>query len=300
MDVKFDFNLVRIFCTLYETGSLTKTADLLEISQPAISHSLKKLRNLYNDQLFIRTDGRMLPTDFAENISIKLLASHEMILSSLPNQDQKQIKKNFIFTMSDMCQSYFVAPLCLLMEDQQNKVNIDIMQIQQDSIQTAMRDGKIDFAIGHLPVLNQCNDHIIYEKLFDDKFVLMLRDGHPAYQHNQPISYENLELIGVKSLTTGHTELVRQINQEFEQNTVLNISSYSVAPEIVSKTDYGVIIPKSFAKRFNYENQFMIFDIDIPQNIIDIGIYYHKLFRNDYSIKWMREIILDNFRTNHC
>lgn len=66
MDIKFDFNLVRIFCTLYETGSLTKTAEILEISQPAISHSLKKLRNLYNDQLFIRTDGRMLPTSLAE------------------------------------------------------------------------------------------------------------------------------------------------------------------------------------------------------------------------------------------
>lgn len=300
MSVKFDFNLVRIFCTLYETGSLTKTAELLDISQPAISHSLKKLRNFYNDQLFIRNDGRMIPTPLAEQMSNQLLMSNELILSSLPNQETKTIKKNFIFSMSDMCQSYFVAPLYLLMEEQQNKANIDIIQTQQDNIPHAMRDGQIDFAIGHLPVLNDCQDHIIYEKLFDDKFVLMLRDGHPEFCPNQKIAYDKLELIGVKSLTTGHTDLVKKINHEFENNIMLSIPNYSVAPEIVSKTDFGVIIPKSFAKRFNYENQFIIFDIDIPQNIIDIGIYYHKLYRNDYSIKWMREIILNNFKTAVC
>lgn len=300
MSVKFDFNLVRIFCTLYETGSLTKTAELLEISQPAISHSLKKLRNFYNDQLFIRNDGRMIPTALAEQISDQLLMSNELILSSLPTKATQTIKKNFIFSMSDMCQSYFVAPLYLLMEEQQNKANIDIIQTQQDNIPHAMRDGQIDFAIGHLPVLNDCQDHIIYEKLFDDKFVLMLRDGHPEFCQNQKIAYNKLELIGVKSLTTGHTDLVKKINHEFENNIMLSIPNYSVAPEIVSKTDFGVIIPKSFAKRFNHEDQFIICDIDIPQNIIDIGIYYHKLYKNDYSIKWMREIILNNFKTATC
>ena len=296
MDAKFDFNLVRIFCTLYETGSLTKAAELLEISQPAISHSLKKLRNIYNDQLFTRSDGRMLPTHLAENISNNLLASNELILSTLPKTELIRIKQNFIFSMSDMCQSYFVPPLCLLMEAAENQVNIDIIQTRQDQLVSAMRDGEVDFAIGHLPTLNQCNDHIIYEKLFDDKFVLMLREDHPLCQDNVQKLFEDIQLVGVKSLSTGHTELIKQINSEFENKTMLNIPNYSVAPEIVSKTDYGVIIPKSFARRFNQDNQFIIVDIEIPNNIIDIGIYYHKLFKHDHSIKWMLEIILDNFR----
>lgn len=297
MNIKFDFNLVRIFCTLYETGSLTKTADLLEISQPAISHSLKKLRIFYGDQLFIRIDGRMLPTSFAENISSQLMVSKDLILSSLPDQENKTIKDNFIFSMSDMCQSYFVPSLCLLLEEQNNKANIDVIQTEQDQVANFMRDGKIDFAIGHLPALNACSDNIIYEKLFDDKFVLMLRDGHPAYQNSEEFTKENLQLLGVKSLMTGHTDLVKKINHEFEHNIVLTIPSYSVAPEIVSKTDLGVIIPKSFAKRFNLESQFIILDIDIIQNIIDIGIYYHKLHKNNYSTQWMKEIILKNFKS---
>lgn len=299
MDVKFDFNLVRIFCALYETGSLTKTAELLQISQPAISHSLKKLRNLYNDQLFIRTEGRMLPTLFSENISNNLLNSKELILSTLPDKNLIKIKNNFIFSMSDMCQSYFVPSLCLLMEKTNNKINIDVIQTKQNNLVHAMRDGKIDFSIGHLPVLNNCKDNIICEKLFDDKFVLMIRDGHPYFDEEIDIIFENIELVGVKSLTTGHTDLINNINNDFEKKIVLNIPNYSVAPEIVSKTDYGVIIPKSFSKRFNYDNQFVIIDINIPKNIIDINLYYHKLFKNDYSIKWMREIILNNFKANN-
>ncbi|AQZ81370.1 hypothetical protein BUM88_07010 [Acinetobacter calcoaceticus] len=296
MNVKFDFNLVRIFCTLYETGSLTKTAEILEISQPAISHSLKKLRGLYNDQLFIRTDGRMLPTSLAEKISHNLLSSKELILSTLPNTNIITIKKNFVLSMSDMCQSYFMPSICLLMEENNNKVNIDVIQARQNDLLNAMRDGEIDFAIGNLPVLKNCKDNIIYEKLFDDEFVLMIREEHPYYNKEIDIILKNIELIGVKSLTTGHTDLVKNINNEFENRTVLNIPNYSVAPEIVSKTDYGVIIPKSFAKRFNYENQFVIIDINIPGNTIDIGLYYHRLFKNNHSIKWMSEIILNNFK----
>ncbi len=296
MDVKFDFNLVRIFCALYETGSLTKTAELLQISQPAISHSLKKLRNLYNDQLFIRTEGRMLPTTFSENISNNLLNSKELILSTLPDTNLIRIKNNFIFSMSDMCQSYFIPSLCLLMEETNNKINIDVIQTQQNDLVHAMRDGKIDFSIGHLPVLKNCKDNIICEKLFDDKFVLMIRDEHPYCNEKIDIILENIELVGVKSLTTGHTDLIKNINNDFEKKVILNIPNYSVAPEIVSKTDYGVIIPKSFSKRFNYDNQFVIRDINISKNIIDINLYYHKLFKNDYSIKWMREIILNNFK----
>ncbi|QIC62237.1 LysR family transcriptional regulator [Acinetobacter schindleri] len=298
MDVKFDFNLVRIFCALYETGSLTKTAELLQISQPAISHSLKKLRNLYNDQLFIRTEGRMLPTTLSENISNNLLNSKELILSTLPGINSEIVKKNFIFSMSDMCQSYFVPSICLLMEENNNKVNIDVIQTQQSYLVHAMRDGEIDFSIGHLPVLKNCKDNIICEKLFDDKFVLMIREEHPYCNEEIDVIFENIELVGVKSLTTGHTDLIKNINNDFENKVILNIPNYSVAPEIVSKTDYGVIIPKYFSKRFNYDNQFIIIDINTPQNIIDINLYYHKLFKNDYSIKWMREIILNNFKVN--
>ena len=54
--------------------------------------------------------------------------------------------------MSDMCQSYFMPSICLLMEEHNNKVNIDVIQAQQSYLAHAMR-WEIDFAIGHLPVL---------------------------------------------------------------------------------------------------------------------------------------------------
>lgn len=299
MNARFDMNLVRVFCTLYDTGSLTKTADLLEISQPAISHSLKKLRQSYGDQLFVRNDGKMIPTNFAEQLSPSLKKSFELITSSLTDNrlnHQLSLKDKFTFTMSDMSQAYFIPPLCLILENLNSQIGIDIIQTQQRDIDKLMQDDQLDFAIGHLPMLVNKKESIICEKLFEDKFVFMVREGHPLLKNDTILSFKDLQLVGVKSGLTGHTELVENICAEYNKNILLSIPNYSAAPEIVIKTDYGVIIPLSFAKKFNFENQFRIFDIKLPGNIIDVNIFYHKLYKNDVSIQWMLKLILDNFK----
>lgn len=297
MNTKFDLNLIRVFCTLYDTGSLTKTADYLEISQPAISHSLKKLRAFYDDELFVRNDGKMLPTILAEQLAPNLKRSYDLIRHSLyfNKNNLKKVKSNYIFSMSDISQTYFIPALCMLLDGFEN-TNIDIKQVEQKEIKNYMREGQVDFAIGHIPVLQDDNTEIVCEKLFEDKFVFMVRDGHPLIQEDEKFNYEDLQLLGVKSAITGHTELIKKINREYEKNIILTISNYSVAPEIVDKTDLGVIIPLSFAKKFNYDGQFKTFDIQMNRNIIDINLYYHKVYAKDLSIKWMSNLIIDNFR----
>jgi len=83
---KFDYNLVRVLCTLYDTKSLTLTAELLNISQPAVSQLLKKLRIEYDDLLFERRHGKMEPTLLTQKIIPNLKRSIELIELSLNSQ----------------------------------------------------------------------------------------------------------------------------------------------------------------------------------------------------------------------
>ncbi len=296
---KFDYNLVRVLCTLYDTKNLTVTAEMLNISQPAVSQLLKKLRLEYDDLLFIRTNGKMEPTLFTQKIIPNLKRSIELIELSLNSQgfnNNLPQKDQYVITMSDLAQAYFIPPLCMLLDNSKLMTKINVIQLRQEEIELSMRDGNLDFAIGNFPNLKKQNQNIITEKLFDDFFVLMVRDGHPLLSKNeQEIDLKNLNLIQINTNITGHSEIINQILKDFSFDTKITIPYYSAAPDIVSKTDYGVIIPSSIAKRYNFYSQFKIIEIKNEYNSIDVSVFYHKLFRHDSSIHWMKNILLDNF-----
>lgn len=299
---KFDYNLIKLFCTLYDTKSLTLTANLLNISQPAVSQALKKLRAAYGDLLFIRSFGKMEPTLFSEKIIQNLKKSIELIELSLNHQgfnNNLAQKKNFNITMSDVAQSYFIPPLCMLLEDSNLKTDINVIQLVQDEIEMSMRDGKLDFAIGNFPTLKKHNVNIISERLFNDYFVLMVRDGHPYIKNEEnKIDFDQLKLITINTNITGHSEIIDEILKRFKFDCKISIPYYSAAPDIVNKTDYAVIIPNSIAQKYNFYQQFKIFPIQSDSNFIEVNIFYHQLFKNDSAINWMKNILIENFSFN--
>lgn len=301
----FDLNLVRIFCTVYDTGSLTIAGERLNITQPAISHALKKMRAYYDDPLFVRSDGKMIPTKLSTSIAPNLKKSLELINISLKSKmvlnAEGSSKKTFKISMSDMSQIFFIPSLCMALENILDKIKLDIVQITQDKIEPIMRAGELDFALGNLPYLsgNNINGRVLKETLFFDKFICMVRDGHPSIKSSlDKIDISKIKLLNINSSITGHTGLLEEINSKYEKNIALTIPNFTVAPEIISKTDFGVIIPKSVAKRYNMEKTFILHDIDLDNNRIEINIYYHMLYKDDPSINWMKEIFIEHFREN--
>ena len=64
-----DLNLFVVFDTIYREKNLTRASESLNITQPAVSNSLRRLRELFNDQLFVRQDGKMIPTATAKSLA---------------------------------------------------------------------------------------------------------------------------------------------------------------------------------------------------------------------------------------
>lgn len=299
---QFDLNLIRVFCTVYDTGSLTISAEMLDITQPAISHALKKLRGFYDDPLFVRSEGKMLPTPVAKKIAPNFKKSVELINVSLQSNMffmAESSKKSFNISMSDMAQIFFLPPLCLVMEDLLEKIEINICHTPQDKVERLMRLGELDFAIGNLPELDEIPHKVGQTNLFKDKFVCMVREGHPLIlNRGKGIDFSKLNLLEVRNNSTGHTKLVQELQKQYFNHVSLTIPNYTASPQIVQKTDLAVLIPRSIALRYNADNQFLFFDLEGENIEIDVNIYYHKLYENDKSLIWFRDIVLRNFIDN--
>jgi hypothetical protein len=114
-----DLNLLRVFLAIWDLRSLTAAGDRLGLTQPAVSHALRRLRNLFDDPLFLRTPGGMVPTDAAYRLHPPLAQAFAIINEAVQQTgkfDPATVQRVFRVSMSDMSEFYFLPPLVAMLD----------------------------------------------------------------------------------------------------------------------------------------------------------------------------------------
>lgn len=117
---KVDLNLFVVFDAIYKQGNLTRAAEVLCITQPAVSNALSRLRQLYDDELFVRTGKGMVPTLLAENIVPSVQSALQLLSSSLEEAqifDPFQSEKTFRLSMNDMAEAMVMPKFLGMLQD---------------------------------------------------------------------------------------------------------------------------------------------------------------------------------------
>lgn len=91
---KIDLNLLTLFCLIYSVGSISKVADMLDISPSAVSQSLRKLREMMGDNLFVRSGNMLLPTVFSDELYDNTVPIIDKLSTLLPGSTPSPKKKS--------------------------------------------------------------------------------------------------------------------------------------------------------------------------------------------------------------
>ncbi|WP_109482078.1 LysR family transcriptional regulator [Paraburkholderia sp. C35] len=292
-----DLNLLRVFLAISDLRSLTAAGERLGLTQPAVSHALRRLRTLFDDPLFVRTPTGMVPTDAALRLHAPLTQAFGIInlaVQQLAKFDPATAHRVFRVSMSDMSEFYFLPPLLAMIDSTAPGIRIEVVNFSVDSVSTAMRSGEIDLALGYVPGLDAA---CISTTLFVDEHVCVVRAGHPLRRRN-PTKEDLAALRYVYASTnaTGH-RMVEQWLEELNlrRDIVLRLPHFVVAPEIVQNTDLAVIFPKSIALRFNRNKAFRILPLPFSLPPIEIQVHTHMQFSADPGIAWLRDAICRMF-----
>ncbi|SAK74661.1 LysR family transcriptional regulator [Caballeronia hypogeia] len=288
-----DLNLLRVFLAIWDLRSLTAAGDRLGLTQPAVSHALRRLRTHFEDPLFVRTPGGMVPTDAAFRLYPPLAQAFSLIneaMQQVANFDPASAQRVFRVSMSDMSEFYFLPPLIALLDREARGIRIEVANIPLDSVSSAMRAGEIDLALGYVPGLDPA---CVSQTLFLDEHVCVVRAGHPL-RKTRP-SREDLSALRyvyASTNATGHRMVEQWLDElNLKREVVLRLPHFVVAPEIVMNTDLAVIFPKSIARRFNRGKAFRILPLPFPLPPIEIQVHSHTQFAADPGIAWLRETI---------
>lgn len=292
-----DLNLLKTFMAIWEVRSLTGAADKLHLTQPAVSHALKRLRELFDDPLFVRTPTAMVPTDAAVRLHTPIANALAILHDALQNHghfDPALATRTFRLVMSDMSSSHVLPLLMEELAHSAPKVSFEVEQMPIEALSAAMRNGDIDLAFGYLPGLS---DDCISQTLLYDEYICMLRRGHPLA--GTPLTMETLaqlRYVYTATNTTGH-RLAEDVFRKagVRRDIALRIPHFTVAPQIVRKTDLALILPRSIAEQVNAAQDCVLLDLPLDMPSIPVRLHTHARFASDPGIAWLRATLIEMF-----
>ena len=290
----FDLNLFVILNAIYTEGSLTKAAEVVGITQPAVSNALSRLRERFNDDLFVRTGSGMVPTQKTENI-IKDIQNALTLMQHSVNEpdtfDEKTTSRTFKLSLGDISEGR-VLPF-IMKEIDKNAKNISVGSYaykRSDQVH-ALATNNLDFVVD--PVI-PASDEINSFKVFEDDFVAIHREGHPILEIENPTIDDILaqDHLHVSSRKRGlHLIDVELDKIGYRRKVALRCQHFLIAPTIIKSTDMLLFATRSFAKAHHLP--FLEIPAEIPS--MEYFLIWHKSDEGDGGHIWMKELIINAF-----
>lgn len=172
-----DLNLLAVFDALMAEGGVTRAAERMGLTQPAVSHALKRMRVLLDDPLFVRTPTGMEPTPHAERLATvirPMLAQLDALLASGQAFDPATSARTFAIGMSDYAAAVLLPRLLKLVTQQAPNVRLAVKNTGHDSGFAMLDAGEVELIAGNFPDIPP---HLQSSLLFTENFVCAARKG---------------------------------------------------------------------------------------------------------------------------
>lgn len=295
MDInRLDLNLLKIFDSVYRLRNLTEVAKEVNLSQPAVSHALGRLREALSDRLFVRTPGGFEPTERCERLAPPVRAALEQIKDSLidsSNFRPEDCTREFRLLLSDVGEILLAPALMSRLREEAPKAKLAIFQVPRSGYERMLRDREVDIAVGHL---NMPPQTLRKQSLFQDGCVV-LRRKQPGRRN--PLTREVFEQshhVMIMLPDDPVEESLADLN--LPRKTMLRISNYFALPEVIGTSDLLATVPSRIGRHLGERASLEIHPVPFPDPVFDVHMYWHMRHDDDPAHTWLRGIFLELFQ----
>lgn len=291
---KLDLNLLLTLEALLAEQNVTKAAARLHLSQPAVSAQLNRLREMFGDPLLIPARRGMTPTAKALELLIPLRESLEKLRQTLhSHQDFYPERANLTVTVActDYIQAAVVMPLVLALRQKAPGVRIAVRHLDMAQSDQQLARGEVDLLFAshdsfHTPLRTRF--------LFDESYVLIGRQGHPALKANLELEeFVQLEHVIVSPSGGSFTTPIDDALAAFghRRNVVMSAASFLFLPEIVNKSDLVALVPRRLLQA--HSGPLTVTELPWLAEQFDICLIWHERSHSHAGHRWIRELIIE-------
>ena len=288
-----DLNLFVVLEAIYREGNITRAGHQLNLTQPAISHALKRLRDLLQDPLFVRQGAHMVPTPFTRNMIEEVRQALQILetnLSQSRNFIPEHTRRTFQMSLWEYAEALILPSLLQRLTHAAPGMSITTSRVKRRDLETELASGSIDLAID-IPMTT--SDRIRHKRLLNEPFAVLARQGHPAIKNKLDLdTYVAQRHIQISSRRHGPSLIDIELGRQGLRREIFLRSQHNLtACMVVSQTDMLLTLPERHADLLNKVLVNQVYPFPLPGPRLEAHLYWHESVENDPANRWLREEI---------
>jgi DNA-binding transcriptional LysR family regulator len=295
----FDLNLLRVFDAVMTEQNLTRAAERLVTTQPAVSNALKRLRETLDDELLVRTAHGMKPTARAE----ELWPAVRQALSSLEaaiapeNFDVSETHATFRLAMADSTASLLLPRLMRAIKQEAPGLDIRMLPLTTRDPRAMLLQSDIDLAIGNFPgVVAQLSggqssvSAIRHQRLYSSESVCIMRKDHPLAATELTVdSYCAAHHALVSFSGRAHGPADEALAAMGRQRRIaLTVNQFYTVGRVVAGTDLISVVPRHLVASTGVIESLVAKELPFALPVVHVDMLWHERDTRNPSHKWIR------------
>lgn len=299
MDIaKIDLNLLVALDALLRARGVTAAAKLLDMSQPAMSYSLNRLRKLFGDQLFVRTPRGIEPTAFAQSLASPLREVLERIRSDVlqePMFNPATARGTVTIAMHDIGELVLMPRLLEAFMQFAPGLDVYTVQLPEERIEPELCSGAVDLALGSYPSLSSAA--LYQQRLFAHSFVCVVREGHANL--GREISRKQF-LEGLHGVVHAQGQAADILDEELaaqglHRRIAVRIGNFLAVPMLLKQSDLIFTVPHAIGASLSQFTSLRLLRPPFKVKSPVVRQLWHSRFHNEPRNQWIRGVVANLF-----
>jgi DNA-binding transcriptional LysR family regulator len=294
MDIpRLDAWSLHCFVVLVRESNVTRAGAVLELSQPATSAILARLRELFQDPILVKLSSGMVPTPRAVEIAARaerlLEDMREVLRASEPDFDPSRYTGSVAIAATDIVRLLVLPGLMKVLQDEAPHLTITIDNADRTRIHERLERSDVDLGLGPRVV---STGSLHYRELWRDDPICLARAGNAA-------GNAKLDVAGFAALP--HIRLVPSKPSYFDdlldkallpmglhRRVVISERSFLMVPSLIQATDLVATVPRRFAGYACQNGELKTFELPLPLEELSMGLYWHERTHREPVFRWLR------------
>ncbi len=293
-----DLNLLRVFDAVMTEQNLTRAANRLAMTQPAVSNAVKRLRDALGDELLIRTAHGVKPTARAESLWPAVRRALADLEEAVAPRSFELAKANATFrmAMADATAGLLLPPLVRLIEGEAPGIDIRMVPLTTREPRPMLLRGDIDLAIGFFPgvvaqLQGSTETPVRHERLYAGHYVCVMRKNHPLADQELTLDRycdANHLLVSFSGRARGLVDdALVALNRE--RRILLTVNQFFTAGKVVAASDLLMVIPYHLIDATGMSEQLIRKSLPFTLPEVHIDMLWHERDARSPGHRWLRE-----------
>lgn len=295
-----DLNLLRVFDEVMSERSLTRAARKLNITQPAVSNAMRRLREVLGDELLVRQGQGVEPTPRAQALWPVVREAMQQLEGVLAPDDFNPATADttFVIAMADATAATLIPPLYPILEKEAPGISVRLLPLTTRDPRPLLDDGQADMAVGYFPAVladltarAQAGALVAFDsrRLYEGEYLCVMRKGHPL--EHVPLTLDNYcaerhMLVSFSGRSFGFIdEALASLGRS--RDVVLTVNQFFTAARVVINSDLLTILPRHFVPVTGMQEQLVLRELPFDVTPVHVDALWRRRGPHPQAYDWL-------------